>query len=70
MANSTTGDANMKLHPVAMQVEVKIGNDWTHIEEPLPLAEHARNANTAGATELRTLDRKIHMFLPPRRTER
>ena len=64
----------MKVQPVAMRAEVKINNAWVLIDEHLPFAEHERNAQTAGATEVRTLDGAIHCFINRqarhRRTER
>ncbi len=53
----------MKVQPVSMLVEVKIKNVWVLIDEHLPFAEHERNAEVAGATEVRTLDGTIHKFI-------
>ena len=53
----------MQVQPVAMLAEVKIKNDWVLIEEHLPFTEHERNAEIAGATEVRTLDGTIHKFI-------
>ena len=53
----------MKVQPVAMLAEVRINNAWVLIDEHLPFAEHERNAQTAGATEVRTLDGSVHTFI-------
>lgn len=60
----------MKLQPASMRAEVRINNVWVLIDEHLPFAEHDRNAEVAGATEVRTLDGTIHKFIKPKRTER
>jgi hypothetical protein len=53
----------MKIEPNTMPAEVKVNGEWIVIEELLTFAEHERNAATLGATEVRSLDGRLHRFL-------